>query len=457
MKFNNFNNNYLKHVMTYIVVIIITLVLGTLSVFLPLNIFLSLIAGIAILILIFFKPEWGIGIIIASMLYEREVVIGLISLTRIISIPILLICLIKILLRQKKLYITNLMDPFIFLLFLWMTISIFYATNLESVTISLLTYFQLIITYITIKSIIDNEIELERLMKIIIFLSVAVMLFSLFTMIQNVDSLFTSTFQDTNRVSGPSDDPNKLALGLVFLLPLTIYLLITKSKFFIIPVAIFSFIILSTFSRGGIIGMTAVFLLSMIQLNKKFKNGIIYSIIFIVLLTGTFLALNQGNKILNRMETIQGLEGDSIKTRLELFNTALDMTLKNPILGVGLNNFMDNSHLYGNKVHYQRASHNAYLEVSATLGLPGLILLLTMLYLFYRNMKTYQNLDVSNKYAQMVHFINISFIAYLVSSFFLALLSNKLFWVLLAFSNIIAKCSERIKNESISNNANVSV
>ncbi|MFX0133459.1 MAG: O-antigen ligase family protein [Candidatus Hodarchaeota archaeon] len=419
---------------------------------LPLNIYFILVGGIASLILIYYRLEWGIGFFIASMLYEKQLLIGEISLTRLVGLPILLICIIKILLRQKKIYFNKITDSIILTLFLWMCLSVFYAKNVNLVRESLLTYLQLIVSYIIIKSVVDNEIELQKLIKVVIFFSIGIVVFSMIKFISNQDMLLIDIYHSNHRIIGPSDDPNKLALGLIFILPLSIYMFIKENKIYLIPVAIFSFIILCTFSRGGIIGMVVASVLSVMELNRNFKKGLVYSLIFILILTGSFMAINKGNKMLNRIKSIQNLEDGSIKVRRDMVITAIDMAIKNPLTGVGLNNFMENSHLYGNRIHYRRASHNGYLDVLAKLGLPGFLLLLGLLYFTYKNFLIYENYANKNNLQDnliMVRFIKISFIAYLVSAFFLSLLANKLFWVLLAFSNILFKSyqnKERYKN-----------
>ena len=116
---------------------------------LSLNIYIILMVGLAFIIFIYYKLEWGLGLLIASMCYEKDFVSGF-SLTSIIILPVLVIIFIKILNKEKKIYVCKKTDWIILLLFLWMSLSIFYAHNINLVITSLVTYFQLIMTYFII-------------------------------------------------------------------------------------------------------------------------------------------------------------------------------------------------------------------------------------------------------------------------------------------------------------------
>ena len=441
----------IKNILVYCSGFIIAFLAGKAYTFLPSNIYFILIGGLAFSVLVYYKLEWGIGLLIASMIYELNPISIKVSLTRIVALPILFICLMKILLGQKKLYLNKRTDSIILLLFIWMCLSIFYAKNLNLVIIGLLTYFQTIVTYIIIKSVIDNETELHKLIKVIVILSFVMSIAAMIIVIKNPDSnLFSEAGSNyTSRFIGTSNNPDKFAHSLIFMLTFSIYLSITKSKYFFIPVALFTFLIFSTFSRMGIVGLVVVFGLSMLIFVKLNKKWIIYSISFLFIITCSFLLFNKDNRMMNRVDTMRTREDGSIKTRMDLIVVSLDMGAKNPLLGVGLSNYEENSHLYGNKCHYGRSSHSGILEVLATLGLPALFLVIGLLYFSYKNIKSYQK-KIDNDINPKVNyklllppFIMITFIAHLAMAFFGPLMTHKLFWVLLAFCGILEKFSKK--------------
>lgn len=443
----------IKTYITYCLGFIITFVAGIIFSNLSLIFFCGIICGIGFIILIYYKLEWGIGLLIASMLFEQSIVMAEISLTKIITLPIIFIAIVKILLKHKRLHINNTMDSIIIILFFWMSLSIFYAKYLDKTLQSFLTYLQLIFIYLVIKSIINDENELKKIIKIIVIFCLGMSIFSIVSIIKDPSALLQSAYQDSDRIVGTSDDPNKFAQSLIFVLPFSLYLF-NENKNHLIHSAIFILLILSTFSRGGFLGMAVVLLLSILVLLKNSKKGIIISCGIIIVLACSFMFLDKGNKLSNRYKSIEKRGGSSISIRLDMIYTAIDMGLQHPLTGVGLNNFIENSHLYGNKVNYGRASHNGYLEILATLGIPGFLLLIILIYLSLKNIKTYINIVKRhnlNHNLLMAQFIGISFIGYMTTSFFLALLANKLYWVLLAFSDILFKCSQRFEREKNNN------
>ena len=445
------NTKYVNSEFLFIIFgLALTFLLAVLYTRIPLKHYLIFVGGIIFIILTFYRIEWSIGLLIASMLYERGFIPGIISvsLTRFLSLPVLLACVIKILIKHKKFHFQKIKDTIILVLFIWMIPSLFYAKNISQVQISLFTYLQLIFTYFILKTIIENERVLNKVLETMLIAGAGIAIFVIISIINNPDALiYTDYLNSSERVTGSSDDPNKFAMGLVFILPFGIYLFLTKNKLFFIPVALFSFLILSTFSRGGILGFTVVIILSLVQIIKLRKNSIIYSFLFLLILLGSFRLFNKGNKFIKRIESVQKLE--NANTRLDMIVTALDMGAKNPVLGVGFKNFEENSHLYGTKNHYRRSSHNGYLEIFATLGLPGFLLLMGLIYSAFKNIKNYQNDNIiksknmnRHNYLLMANFIKISFIGYLVAACFLGLISQKFFWVLLVFSSILQKCHE---------------
>ena len=418
---------------------------GILINFLPLPIFFVIIGAAAFLILIYYRFEWGIALLIASMFYEKEIIPGL-SLTSIIILPVFSFIIVKIMFGQKNLYVNKKTDIIIFLLFIWMTLSVFYAKNTNVVIMSLITYFQLILTYFIIKSSIDNEKEWQKILNIIILLGFGIIIFSCFSIIKNPsDYLFAEEISNDMRVMGSALNPNMFARILIFMLPFCIYFSIKRSKLFFIPVILISLLVIGSFSRAGILGMIIVYGSSISTLHKFFKRGFVITIILIVSLGTIILLFNIENMIISRFQ--QNDKGGSIEVRLDMVDTALDMLEKNPLTGVGLNNFVENSHLYGRRPHFMRAAHNGYLDVLATLGFPGFLLLLSLIYRSLKNLKMAQKIneikpeDIEDE-SLLIRFVRIAFIAYLIMGVWGALLPNKLFWVLLAFSEIINKISQ---------------
>jgi O-antigen ligase len=142
-----------------------------------------------------------------------------------------------------------------------------------------------------------------------------------------------------------------------------------------------------------------------------------YRFLLIFVIIGMLFLPVFGGKLLERLRSTAS-EGqdtsayDSAQQRRDLFWRSLDVTIHNPLFGVGPGNFAIVS---GN----WHVTHNAYTEVSAEAGLPALILYLLILWRANRNVrivKRYRNVD--RECVLWAKALRASLLAFLVSSFF---------------------------------------
>jgi O-antigen ligase len=128
-----------------------------------------------------------------------------------------------------------------------------------------------------------------------------------------------------------------------------------------------------------------------------------------------------------RLSTIISTHEDptgSAQRRQELLRRAVEMAVKRPLVGVGMGNF----HIYS--VHDQVA-HNAYFEISAELGLVGLLAYMILIFapqVFLRSIERETSLARHSDALQIHHLsvaLQAGFIAYVICSFFM---SNQYKW-----------------------------
>lgn len=187
------------------------------------------------------------------------------------------------------------------------------------------------------------------------------------------------------RPYGTFSHPNVLAGFLVITLPL-IYLLSKvdetyyRFKTFLSLVYILGFIAaVLSFSRSSLM---VLFLESLFFLRKN----LIYLII-ILLLISPF--------ILIRFNSIFNFDNLSILRREELAQVAWGQFLTNPILGVGLNNFINQiavSNIVAGPSRFLQPVHNLFLLTMAESGFLGLLGFLTFIYFALNNLWLRRNL-----------------------------------------------------------------
>ena len=139
-------------------------------------------------------------------------------------------------------------------------------------------------------------------------------------------------------------------------------------------VGIFVAAVLVTGSRGGALGLAAVFVLWFARSLAKGRIaiGAAFAIVAALFLTPT--------SPLNRVDTHENLAGDidpSSQGRIDAWRTALNMVYDRPLTGVGAGAFVVGYDKYApGDAGPARAAHNSFMLVAAELGVPALAIFL---------------------------------------------------------------------------------
>lgn len=143
--------------------------------------------------------------------------------------------------------------------------------------------------------------------------------------------------------------------------------------------------------------------------------------------------------------------------RLKYWEAGLDMTLKNPWLGVGHGAFPQHYDLFYKHddgsflMSRQEVAHNSLVQVSSTLGIPALIIYLIFHYFVYRRVKIPKNKryvgDVDIVFMDNIKIaLRASVIVYFVGAFFMSVAFYPYIYFLLSLS-IIYDHVERLSYE----------
>jgi putative inorganic carbon (HCO3(-)) transporter len=138
--------------------------------------------------------------------------------------------------------------------------------------------------------------------------------------------------------------------------------------------------------------------------------------------------------------------------RNTIWLVALRMFDANPILGVGTGNFPNAARLYLIRpgltqsgyliITTPKPAHNVYLEIAATLGIPGLILLIAVfgggVIVALRAAHIFERIG-DGELEVLSRCTVLALIAYLASDFFLPDLQIKQFWLLFALGLAVYK------------------
>ncbi len=177
-------------------------------------------------------------------------------------------------------------------------------------------------------------------------------------------------------VGGIFGNPNDLATSLDLIIPLAIVLAMTQRgvwrflSMLSVPVLVLGVIV--TFSRSGFIALALGVGFFIWKLGEKKRGRMILASVAVMVV----LLMAAPGSYRARLSTIFDVESDrtgSAQERQEILRRAVWLAVRRPVIGVGISNF-------GAYSIREMLAHNSYLEISAELGLAGLIAYLVLIF-----------------------------------------------------------------------------
>jgi len=177
-------------------------------------------------------------------------------------------------------------------------------------------------------------------------------------------------------------DPNDLSLVLAFPMSFAAALLLTpKTGFFgrvlgMVGIVVIAMAILQTQSRGGLLGMVAVFSVFGVRMIKS--KAVLIAVGVIGLLGLFAVAGISGRQSGGAAES--GLVDESSEGRLHAWEAAISMAVHRPLTGVGLNNYVANYYYYSDWWEgFAKAVHSTWFSVLAEGGFVSFGIFIAMI------------------------------------------------------------------------------
>ena len=242
--------------------------------------------------------------------------------------------------------------------------------------------------------------------------------------------------------AGSMYDPNDLALILAMLIPLLVFLLSTSgsiSKLLILGMALLYFYgIVLTQSRGGFLALVAVasLLLFRTKLNPSLKLIISAGILLIFVTVA-------GTVFWDRISTIWEPKTEYDRTagdRFVKWQTALVLIVTRPWgSGYGACDIAI-GRASGMKDQWMTA-HNSFLQVGVELGVPGLIIFLSLLMRTFKDLRQFQFLfkRQQNSETNLASMLEISLYGFVVGGFFLSQAYSMLLYLIIGLSLALSR------------------
>jgi O-antigen ligase len=249
-------------------------------------------------------------------------------------------------------------------------------------------FLKVVAIFILMINLIDTRERLQKMMKLVVIAGSVLAIFA-------IGNYLAGKFVVTDKqvgiriagvVGGIFGNPNDLAISLALLVPLALGLALmsrgTSRLFYLICSGLLSLGVILTFSRGGFLGLAAMGLVLLKRFGRQHRAATALAVVFVVLFFTVAMPVGYSERISSIFEGGNDPTG-SIRARRELLQRATYLAVSHPVIGLGIGNF----HIYS--IREQRA-HNSYLEISAELGVLGLIAYLIMLFSPLRRLRAIQ-------------------------------------------------------------------
>ena len=225
--------------------------------------------------------------------------------------------------------------------------------------------------------LVSQVTSLQRLKSLVWVICISTVTYSVFGGLLQSGSGGDGRFQ----VSGSAFDANDTAYVLLSLFPLCLYFIRFDDgmlKKLVAIAAVFSAIavVLATGSRGGILGLGTVLLVLLLTKTGGIKTS--HKVFLVVMLASTFLLMRDRIDV-DRYLALSDVSSDynvsSEGGRIELWQSAVDLSLANPITGVGVECYpfahLRARQLAGESFLRWQYTHNSFLQVATEVGLAG--------------------------------------------------------------------------------------
>ncbi len=254
-------------------------------------------------------------------------------------------------------------------------------------------------------------------------------------------------------------DGNDFALALNCILPLVVFQFLSRKGFWIRLIlagvaVVFLIAVVATYSRGGMLGSVAVFLMAYwfyIWRTKKFKQGIIVGVI-VFFIGAVALILLAPQTFVDRMAGITDYkEDESAMGRLDAWGAGIKMFRDQPLFGVGAGAFAT---AYGTKYKpfdavaaNWREAHSLYFQALGELGLFGVFFLGGLCFLMLKQQRSIHYYAFSDPAKQMeIHFLadalTTGLVGFLVSGAFLSVTYYPNLYILSTLTIILKRITD---------------
>jgi len=233
-------------------------------------------------------------------------------------------------------------------------------------------------------------------------------------------------------------DANYFAISAVIVLPLCVSFVLNPrtgwERLYALGCSIiilFAFMI--TASRGGFLGLLAAALVLSWTSRQRTKSLIMFAVLIALAL------LAAPSSPVRRLVDPSRSDTEAADLRLVLWKAGAEMVLDHPFLGVGLGNFAERMPDYGldPATLDLHVTHNTFLQMAAEMGLPSLLVFLSMVFTAFFALNRVRRLAQSMGLAffhDTARGFEAGITGYMVAALFVTAQQTRFFWLMLFLS-----------------------
>lgn len=371
----------------YLLFIIFGILALTALALLPFSLALKLLAAAAVLFPVLHNTGWGLFLLAFALPFVTNEM--LLLLAGLIGVSFAVHSVLKGRLKLLPLPV----EPALVIYLLTAVLATLGSATLKGSLRDLAMYAFSFLAFFVLINQIKTKKELKTFLMIALLSGLLVALFGIYQYLTGapmeegwIDPVRGSEI--TVRVYSFFGNPNVLAEYLLMLIPFAAALFFTAKKpqaklFYLVTACILALCLLLTFSRGGLLGLLVAAVFFILLKDRK--------LIILLLIAALIGAAAMPDVFLQRFSSIGDPQDTSTAYRLTVWKETLGMVKDYPLTGVGLG-YQAFQKMYPyymlDRTKRPFHSHNAYLQITAEMGIIGLLAFLWLLAgIFKRGMK----------------------------------------------------------------------
>ncbi|MBD3178228.1 MAG: hypothetical protein GF417_00765 [Candidatus Latescibacteria bacterium] len=397
------------------------------------NIALAAFAGSLFVVMVFFRPFWGLLLYIAMTYLRPQEFVGALRgqpIMLVMAVVIIGILLVHKTLRKEPFPAFRMPQTLIMVIFLALIplshLQIFYLTAAKD---SFMAFLPIFMFFFMLVSLVENISQLKTAYTFLFFITLFLAVNGIYQYYHGSDIAGQTMIQGRIRWIGIFEDPNDLGLTILVFTPFALVngfsrsTNILKRALWMLAFLVLVYALYLTDSRGTFLGLIAVLGYFFVKRFGKLRGAILGTILLV-------MALIAGPGRFSEIST----EEASASGRLDAWATGLSLFFWRPALGVGFGNFTEFHHL---------TAHNSVVLCMAELGLPGIFVWMLLMVKSFRDTLIIERAAPPGRMTIYLETMQMAIVGFLVSAFFLSRTYNAVYYIVIALSALTAYMMSR--------------